>query len=412
MEYGCIGEKLKHSFSKEIHALLADYNYEIKEIPKGSLKEFMLAKDFNAINVTIPYKREVIPYLDYISDIAKQINAVNTIVNKGGKLYGYNTDFYGMTALINHAGIDLKDKKVLVLGSGGTSSTANAVARALMAKSVYTVSRSGGEGLITYEEAYQNHSDADIIINTTPLGMYPNPDAIPLDLAKFQNLSGVVDAVYNPLRTKLILEAKRRGIKAEGGLYMLVAQAVKAVELFLDYEISADKTLEVYKKINAQKENIVLIGMPSCGKSTIGKALSKELNIKFIDTDEMIVNREKMPITDIFKSVGEQGFRKIECEVIAEVSALSGVVISTGGGAILNPQNVDNLRQNGRIYFIDRPLDWLTVTDNRPLSSKKADLEKLYSERYPKYQAAADVSFVAVDSLEDNMKFILNEIRN
>lgn len=407
MEYGCIGEKLKHSFSKEIHALLADYNYEIKEIPKGELKGFMLKKEFSAINVTIPYKREVIPFLDYISDTAREINAVNTIVNKGGKLYGYNTDFYGMTELINREGIEIADKKVLILGSGGTSSTAHAVVKALNAKSVYTVSRSGGNGLITYEQAYENHQNADIIINTTPVGMYPNPDACPIDLARFKGLSGVVDAVYNPLRTKLIIEAKKRGIKATGGLYMLVAQAARAVELFLDCEIPKEKISEVYGKIKAQKQNIVLIGMPSCGKSTIGKNLAEKLGLDFVDTDEIIINHAKMPITEIFKRDGEQGFRKLESEVIAEISSYSGTVVSTGGGAILNPKNVENLRQNGKIYFIDREISWLTATGDRPLSSNKADLEKLYSARYLKYKAAADVSFLAVDNLEENVEFII-----
>jgi shikimate dehydrogenase len=280
----------------------------------------MLAKNFRAINVTIPYKRDVIPFLDFVSDTAKSINAVNTIVNKNGKLYGYNTDFYGMTELINREGIEIADKKVLILGSGGTSSTACAVVKALNAKSVYTVSRSGGDGRITYEQAYKEHSDADVIINTTPVGMYPNPDDMPIDLGKFKMLSGVVDAVYNPLRTKLVLEAKKRGIKATGGLYMLVAQAARAVELFLDSEIDPKKTEEVYRKIKAQKQNIVLIGMPSSGKSTIGEKLAKRIEFDFVDTDEIIVNRAKMPITEIFKSVGEQGFRKLESEIIAEIS--------------------------------------------------------------------------------------------
>ncbi len=411
MEYGCIGEKLKHSFSKEIHALFADYKYELKEIPRDNLRDFMLAKDFCAINVTIPYKREVISYLDFVSDTASSINAVNTIINKCGKLYGYNTDFYGMTALINRAGIELAGKKVLILGSGGTSSTAYAVAKSLNAKEIYRVSRSGGEGLITYTQAYKSHTDAEIIINTTPLGMYPIPDAIPLDLDKFKGLLGVVDAVYNPLRTKLVLEAKKRGIKATGGLYMLVAQAARAVELFLDKEITTQEIEKVYRKIKAQKQNIVLIGMPSSGKSTIGKELAKSLEFDFYDTDEMIVDRAKMPIRDIFASVGEQGFRKIESEAVAEASNFSGAVISTGGGAILDPKNVEKLRQNGKIYFIDRPLEWLTATDDRPLSSNKADLENLYLERYPKYKAAADIVYFGVDDLDKNVEFILKDVK-
>lgn len=412
MEYGCIGEKLKHSFSKEIHALLADYEYTIKEIPREELHSFMVERGFRAINVTIPYKQEVIPYLDFVSEKAKEIGAVNTIVNKGGKLFGFNTDFYGMTALINRAGIDLVDKKVLVLGSGGTSLTANAVAKAIGAKCVLTVSRNGGEGLVTYDEVYKNHTDAEVIINTTPVGMYPKLDAMPIDISAFSKLIGVVDAIYNPLRTKLVSEAKKRGIKATGGLYMLVDQAAKAVEKFIDTEISCDTIEEVYKKVKSQKQNIVLVGMAGCGKTTIGKALAQEIGAEFVDTDEEIIKRENTTITEIFANKGEKYFRNIESDVIAEISALSGKVIATGGGAILDIKNVENLKQNGKLYFIDRPLKSLVATADRPLSSNKADLEKRYYERYDKYTAAADIRINATDNVNQNVKLILDDIRN
>lgn len=390
MEYGCIGEKLTHSFSKEIHALLFDYDYKIKEISKDELCEFMTKKDFKAINVTIPYKQDVIPYLDWISDTAKAIGAVNTIVNRNGKLYGYNTDFSGMTALIKRQGIEIKNKIVLVLGSGGTSKTAVAVANILGARRVIRVSRTAKEDCITYEEAYKNFADAEVIINTTPCGMYPNIIGEPINLDGFPKIEAVVDAIYNPLRSNLVIKAKDKGINATGGLYMLVAQAAVAAELFIDTTVSEEKIYDVYKKIVATKRNIVLAGMPSCGKSTIGKRLAKELNMQFIDTDEQIVKLAGKPISQIFEDLGEDGFRDIESQVIAGVSAKQNCIIATGGGAVLREQNVTLLKGNGTIYFIDRPLELLITTNDRPLSSNRDDLIKRYNERYDIYCNTAD----------------------
>lgn len=409
MEYGCIGERLKHSFSKEIHNALADYDYQLMEIQKEELEGFMLAKNFKAINVTIPYKGAVIPYLYYIDDIASEIGAINTVINKNGRLYGYNTDFYGMSALINKSGISLKDKKVLILGSGGTSKTAFAVAKYLNAREIYRLTRSEKEGLITYQEAYIKHTDADIIINTTPVGMYPDSSGTPIDISKFQNLSGVVDVVYNPLKTRLVVSAQNRGIKAVGGLYMLVAQAVSAVEKFLDTEIQPPKIDTVYKNILHSKQNIVLIGMAGCGKSTIGDKLAKETGREFIDTDALIVEREQQEITEIFKTKGEQGFRKIETEVISELAPLGGKIIATGGGAVLNPENVDNLRQNGKIYFLDRPLENIVATKDRPLSSNQDDLKKRFYERYDKYLSAADKRLKITEDPNENTQLILKD---
>ena len=369
MEYGCIGEKLSHSFSKIIHARLADYNYELCEIPRGELDSFMKKADFKAINVTIPYKQAVIPYLYYISDTAKKIGAVNTVVNKNGKLYGYNTDFSGLRSLILRQGADLKGGKALILGSGGTSKTAAAVAEDLGAKEIYRVSRSGADGAITYNDAYKKHSDATAIINTTPCGMYPNIGVSAIDLSRFENVKSVTDAVYNPLSSALVISARERGINATGGLYMLVSQAAYAVEKFTGGSISADKTEEVYRGILRDKKNIVLIGMPGCGKTTIGKILADELNKDFTDTDDEIIKRINMPIADYFAKHGEESFRRVESEVIKEISACQSSVIATGGGAVLNPDNIRLLKENGTVWFMVRPLDKLVTSADRPLSS-------------------------------------------
>ena len=390
MTYGCIGEHLKHSFSKEIHALIADYDYEIREIPKNELDSFMIKRDFLGINVTIPYKETVIPHLYFTDEGAKLIGAVNTIVNRAGKLYGYNTDFYGMSRLIEHAGVSLDGKKVLILGSGGTSKTAFAVASALGAKEIIKASRRGGDGTVLYEDVYREHTDAQIIINTTPVGMFPNIFSSPVDIEKFPHLSGVIDAIYNPERTPLILAARKRGIAAEGGLYMLVAQAVRASEIFTDTEYPRDLCDKVYKKISKDKENTVLIGMPASGKSTVGRLLSEKLSRELIDTDTLISERADMSIPEIFKTFGEERFRELETQVIREVSARTGVIIATGGGAVLRRENVDALRENGRIFFLDRSPELLVATSDRPLSSTKEAIAQRYRERYPIYTASCD----------------------
>ncbi len=412
MEYGCIGEKLGHSFSKIIHNKLTDYEYELREIAKADLNEFMTQKDFRAINVTIPYKSDVIPFLDEISDTARNIGAVNTIVNKNGKLYGYNTDFSGLKALILNNNIEIKNKKVLILGSGGTSKTANAVADFLGAKEIFRVSRNGGDGLITYSQAYENHTDAQIIINTTPCGMYPNIGISAVDVDKFPKLEAVVDAIYNPLCSALVVEAKNKGIKAVGGLYMLVSQAFFAAQLFLDKELNEDEIDRIFREIEAEKRNIVLIGMPGCGKSTIGKILAENLGKDFIDTDEEIVKREKTSIPEIFQSKGESGFRKIESEVVKEVSALQGRVIATGGGAILNPDNIRLLKGNGMVLFLDRDISAIVATADRPLSSNREDLEKRYKERYPIYCEAADVKIECTNDVTENVSTIKEVINS
>lgn len=409
MEYAVIGEKLSHSFSKEIHEQIFDYKYEIKEIAKEDIDAFMKEKSFKGINVTIPYKQTVIPYLDEISETARKIGAVNTVHNRGGYLYGDNTDFSGMRALIVKNGIELKDKKVLILGSGGTSKTAFAVAEALGAKEIYRVSRSGSDGAITYNEAHSLHSDAHVIINTTPCGMFPNTDNVPVDIELFPALEGVVDAVYNPIRTKLVVNALKKGIKATGGLYMLVAQAVFAGEIFTGEAVPAEKTEAVYKNMLRSKENIVLTGMPGCGKSTIGKHLARALDMSFVDSDDKIVEKAGKCIPDIFNEVGEKGFRDIESEVICELSSLQNTVIATGGGAILRRENVEALKRNGKIYFLDRDPEFLVTTKDRPLSSDREKLRQRYEERYETYLATADRVIACSQDIRENINMIRDD---
>ena len=393
--YGCIGEKLKHSFSKEIHNALADYDYRIIEVEREKLGEFATAGEFAAINVTIPYKEMIMPYLFTIDEHARSIGAVNTVVNRDGKLYGYNTDFYGMSRLLAHARVDVSGKKVIILGTGGTSKTAYAVVKAEGAREIVRVSRTGREDAVTYEEMYQKHTDAEVVINTTPAGMYPNIFDKAIELDKFSSLVGVIDAVYNPLRTPMILDARKRGIAAEGGLYMLVAQAVRASEIFIDTKYAEIECERVYGKIVSDKENIVLIGMPASGKSTVGKILAKMTGRRVIDTDKLIVERAGKDIPTIFREDGEAKFRELETEVIKDAAKETGVIIATGGGAVLKSENVDALRENGRLYFIDRPLENLMPTANRPLSSTREDIERRYRERYGIYTNAADVTVKA-----------------
>ena len=390
MDYGLIGERLPHSFSKEIHEKIADYHYSLKELKPDEVKDFILSKNFKAINVTIPYKQTVIPFLDEISAEAEAIGAVNTIVNRGGVLCGYNTDFGGMRALIERTEVELKYKKALILGTGGTSKTAAAVCERLGAKAILRVSRSGREGSITYEQAYADHSDADVIINTTPCGMYPDIFACPIDPDRFPNLSGVIDAVYNPLCTTLILRAKERGINAAGGLYMLVAQAALAAQHFMDKELeTVALTNRIYNEIYFSKRNIALSGMPGSGKSTVGRIIAEQLDRELIDTDALITERAG-EITKIFSEHGEAYFRDLETAVIREISSRSGKVISLGGGAILRRENVDALRHNGEIFFIDRSPDFLIPTDDRPLADEKEKIMRLYDARIDRYMSTAD----------------------
>ncbi len=409
MFYGLIGEKLGHSFSREIHAKIASYPYQLVELAPQELDRFMKKRKFTAINVTIPYKQAVIPYLDEIDENARRIGAVNTIVKRVGRLYGYNTDYSGASALLRHAGIELQGRHVMILGTGGTSHTLRCVASDLGADRITLVSRHPAEGEIGYDELPAYSGSVQVLINTTPVGMFPHTDGRPVNLDDFPALEGVADVIYNPLRTPLIRQAQARGLKAEGGLYMLAAQAVYASALFRNIEIAEEVVEKTFLAVLREKENIVLIGMPSSGKSTVGKELAEKIGRPLLDTDREIVRQCGKTISRIFAEDGETFFREREREVTARLSDRQGIVIATGGGIILNEQNLDALRANGRIYFLDRPLEQLMASDDRPLASDRAALEKRYAERYDRYRAAADKIIDASGSVRSNTWQILED---
>ena len=408
MEYGLIGEKLGHSFSREIHQRLGGYDYRLQELTPAQLPAFLEKRDFRGINVTIPYKQTVIPLLDEVDPKAAAIGAVNTIVNRRGRLCGYNTDYDGMAALARHAGLTLKNKNVLILGTGGTSRTAMTVAADLGAAEIRRVSRTGRGDAITYEQAAD--LPVQVLINTTPCGMYPGCDGQPMDLSRFGWLEGVLDAVYNPLRTRLVQAGQERGVPAEGGLYMLAGQGVCASAIFLGKEFDPALTEGVYRAILGRKQNIVLIGMPSCGKTTVGRLLAERCGRRLIDTDEKIVERLGEPIAGFMARNGEAAFRDVEQEVVAGVADESGCVIATGGGAVLRQENLRLLRQNGLLVFLDRPLEKLMPTADRPLSASREALERRYRERYGLYVAAADLVVDASGAIEDEVETIRKEM--
>ncbi len=383
--YGLLGRKLGHSWSVPIHRALGCTDYCLIEKEPEELADFFKNTDIGAINVTIPYKSAVMPFCDFIDPAAREIGSVNTIVKKpDGKLYAYNTDIYGFLYMANRAKIGLKGKKVLVLGSGGSSLMAVTAAKAEGAKSVTVISRSG-------ENNYTNlylHADADIVVNTTPVGMYPQNGQVPLDLRLFNKLSGVIDIVYNPRRTALLLTAESLGIPATDGLPMLVHQAVVAEERFFDRDIPRSETERILADLRQSETNIVLIGMPGCGKTTVGKILSGLSGREAIDIDAKITERIGIGIPEFFAAEGEEAFRKIEREEIEKAGKLSGKIIVTGGGVVKDGRNYAPLRQNGRIYQLHRPLE-LLPTDGRPISAANP-IEKLYAERKPLYEAFRD----------------------
>ncbi|MCR5741504.1 MAG: shikimate dehydrogenase [Gammaproteobacteria bacterium] len=391
MKYGLIGEHLSHSFSKEVHNLIGNNDYILKEISRDNLDSFLKAKKFKGINVTIPYKEKSIPYLDYMSDEVKVTNSVNTIVNKDNKLYGYNTDILGLEEALKKYEIDIKNKNVLILGRGGVSKSIDYLLNKYKARKVYHASRSAKEDAISYSDINSISNDIDIIFNASPNGMYPLVNEAPLiDLSMFNKLEAFIDLIYNPLNTNLIISAKDRGIKAINGLYMLVSQAIYSYSFFMNKEYSKKLCDEIYEKIYKSKINIALIGMPSSGKSVIAKELSKRLKKDSIDTDKIIKNRIKISIKDYFSKFGEDSFRDIEKDVIDEVSLKNNLIISTGGGVIKREENIINLKRNSIIIFINRPLEKLVATENRPLSSNKEDLAKIYNERIDLYKKYSD----------------------
>ena len=384
MEYGLLGERLGHSFSPQIHRDLAGYDYQLLPTPPEAVEGLFARRAFQGLNVTIPYKRTVMPLCDEIDPRAAAIGAVNTVVNQNGRLTGYNTDIDGFLYMARRAGVDMAGKKVVILGSGGTSRTARAAAGELGAREIITVSRHG-------EDNYQNlsrHADAQVLVNTTPVGMYPNWGQSPVSLESFPALEGVLDVVYNPLRTALLLQAEERGLPRSCGLPMLVAQAKRAAELFTGRNIDDSRTEAVLHGLREQLTSIVLIGMPGCGKTTVGRALAGKLGRTFVDLDEEIVRRAGMPIPEIFAREGEAGFRERESALVREFGERTGLVVSTGGGVVTRRENYIPLKQNGLLLHLRRDPAALP-TDGRPLSQVTAP-EELWRRRAPLYAAFAD----------------------
>ncbi len=386
MKYGLIGGNLSHSYSALVHREFG-YEYVHAELKKEELQEFVKSGVFDAFNVTIPYKKEVIAYLDELSAEASALQSVNTVINRGGKLIGYNTDYYGMRYILNKAGIELKDKKVLVLGSGGTSNTALAVARDAHAREVVTVGRNSAVNYTNYNIL---HSDAQVLINTTPVGMYPNNGGKPVELALLPKLEGVGEVIYNPLKSALALEAEALGIKCTDGLLMLVAQAKYARDLFLGEPADDSLIDSVFCRLKKRFVNFVLIGMPSSGKTTKGRMLAERTNRCFVDTDSLIVERSGKSIARIFEDEGEEVFREMEREVLAQITKKTGQVIATGGGAVLSPINREGLKQNGIVIYIKRDINNLE-TSGRPLAKDKAALQALFDKRKAIYERLADI---------------------
>ncbi len=399
MKCGLLGRKLGHSYSPQIHSHLGDYSYRIFEKEPDDLEDFLRNGDFTGLNVTIPYKKAVIPYLDELSPIAKRLGAVNTIVRWDGKLIGHNTDYYGFQSMVWRSGIAVAGKKVLVLGSGGASNTAVTVLQELGAN-VVVISRS-------CENHYCNldrHADASVIINTTPVGMYPNNGEAAVNLDMFSHLEGVLDLIYNPARTKLLMEAEARDITAMNGLWMLVAQAKESAQWFTGNPVDDGKILEIYNILRRQMENIILIGMPGCGKSTVGRLLAQVSRKEFVDADEAIVQLAGKSIPEIFAQDGEAVFRQWETEALAQLGKQSGLVLATGGGCVTRPENYPLLHQNGSFVWLQRSIS-LLPTEGRPLS-QAGKLAEMYEARRPMYEGFADCIVENNEDLETTISRI------
>ena len=406
LKCGLLGRKLGHSYSPAIHSMLSDYSYELFEREPEQLEDFLLHGDWDGINVTIPYKKTVLPYCRELSPLAKEIGSVNTIVRRpDGSLFGDNTDAYGFESLVKKSGIEVRGKKALVLGSGGASVTVVAVLKRLGAASVTVISRSGENNY----DNIQKHADARIIVNTTPVGMYPNNGQAAVNLEAFPDCEGVLDVVYNPARTALLLQAESLGIAHAGGLYMLVAQAKRSSEIFTGSSIPDSETERIEKLLSAQMQNIILIGMPSSGKSTVAAALGKKLGRPVYEADALIEEEAGMDIPAIFAAHGEDYFRKLETQVLRKLGALSGAVISTGGGSVTREENYAPLHQNGRIIWLLRDTDKLDKT-GRPVSLR-SDLNELYTRREPMYARFADLKADNNGSIEDTLAQIMEALK-
>ena len=387
MEYGLIGERLGHSWSPAIHVELGGYDYRLYERSREDFIALMAARDFKGLNVTIPYKVVAYEHCDALSDTAREVGCVNTlVVRPDGSLYGHNTDIGGFIALSRRAGVQIAGRKCAILGSGGTSMTARAACRRLGAREIVVVSR---KGPVDYDALYTDHADAQVLINTTPVGMYPNTGTSAADISRLPNLTGVLDVIYNPLKTALILDAEARGLPCAGGLYMLVGQAREAAELFMGREIPESETARIHGLLKRETQNLVLVGMPGSGKSSLGRALAGRLGRAFVDCDAEIVRRAGRSIPEIFATQGEAGFRALEAEVVSAVCREKARVIATGGGAVLRNDNVRAMRQNGAVILVERPIEALPM-DGRPLSTGRQALNDMWQARERHYRAASD----------------------
>lgn len=406
LKCGLLGRKLGHSYSPAIHGMLSDYSYELFEREPEQLEDFLLHGDWNGINVTIPYKKSVLPYCRELSPLAKEIGSVNTIVRRpDGSLFGDNTDAYGFESLVKKSGIDVRGKKALVLGSGGASVTVVAMLKRLGAGSVTVISRSGEDNY----DNLQKHADARIIVNTTPVGMFPNNGQSAVDLGTFPACEGVLDVVYNPARTAMLLQAEQRGIPHAGGLYMLVAQAKRSSEIFTGSSIPDSEIERIEKVLSAQMQNIILIGMPSSGKSTIAAALGEKLGRPVYEADTLIEEEAGMDIPAIFAGHGEEYFRKLETQVLRKLGAMSGAIISTGGGCVTREENYAPLHQNGRMIWLLRDTDKLDKT-GRPVSLR-SDLNELYTQRQPMYARFADAKADNNGTVEETLEQIMEALK-
>lgn len=404
MQCGLLGRKLGHSYSPQIHKMLGDYDYRLFEIGPEDLPLFLEKRNFSGLNVTIPYKKDVIPHCDALSDRARTLGSVNTLVCREGELIGHNTDYFGFLSMIQKCGVSVDEKKALVLGSGGASATAVAVLQELGAN-VTVISRTGPDN---YDNLYK-HADAAVIVNATPVGMYPNNNHSPVELSIFPKLECVLDLIYNPANTKLLQDAQARGIPCQNGLLMLVAQAKESAEWFTGRQIPDTVIDEIYQAVRLSMENIILIGMPGCGKTTVGKLLAEKLNRPLMDADAELVERAGISIPEIFATKGESAFRSLETQVLADIGKVSGTVIATGGGCVTKAENYSHLHQNGRIVWIKRNLDTL-ATDGRPLSLANKP-SNMYAVRKPLYEAFCDCAVCNDGDPQDTVMQILAQLQ-
>ncbi|MCC8195456.1 MAG: shikimate kinase [Ruminococcus sp.] len=400
---GLLGETLGHSYSPRIHAYLGDYDYRLYEVPKNKVEDFILHGDWDGLNVTIPYKKVAASLCDELSDIAKSLGSVNTLVKRDGKIYGYNTDYYGFKSMVLETGVRLSGKKALVLGTGGTGVTVQKVLSEMGAE-VIPISRSGEDNYDNIEK----HSDAVLVVNATPVGMYPKNGVSPLDLRRIPSCECVLDVIYNPMRTALILQAEALGLKHKSGLHMLVAQAKYSSERFQNKKISDDSVTFIEKSLTKELENIILIGMPGSGKSVVAQALGQRLHRQVIETDAEIVKNAGMSIPEIFERSGEEEFRRLETAEMQASGKLSERIISTGGGVVTREENYNLLHQNGIIVWLERDTNKLP-TDGRPIS-QKSDLSELYAKRKPMYERFADIKVDNNGTVAETVDRIIKEI--